>query len=218
MSALRYSPRNVYVASSWRNTRHPSVVVALRDAGHRVYDYRNPEHRGWSESNRWWEQPGCRAVSFPTVVGDVPQRQLAFRTDMEALRAADTVVLVLDSGKSAHLEAGFAAGAGKLLFVLGDVEQHPELMYGMATACMVHTAEVLDLLARWDPVARTFDPAPGAVVHYRHRVTGEVRELVPRRWAINPTIELLDAEGRLARFWPGHGIEEWERIEGEGSR
>lgn len=136
----------IYVASSWRNARHPEVVAALRAAGHIVYDYRNPEHGGWSETARWWERPGYRAVTFPVVVGDVSERQLAFATDMEALRKCDAVVLVLDSGKSAHLEAGFAAGAEKPLFVLGDEGQHPELMYGMATACMVSLDDLVERL------------------------------------------------------------------------
>ena len=33
----------IYVASSWRNERHPGVVELLRIAGHEVYDFRNPE-------------------------------------------------------------------------------------------------------------------------------------------------------------------------------
>ncbi|MBO4250274.1 MAG: hypothetical protein J5884_03355 [Paludibacteraceae bacterium] len=33
---------HIYVASSWRNTYYPEVVSALRDAGHSVYDFRNP--------------------------------------------------------------------------------------------------------------------------------------------------------------------------------
>lgn len=32
----------IYVASSWRNTYYPSVVSALREAGHDIYDFRNP--------------------------------------------------------------------------------------------------------------------------------------------------------------------------------
>ena len=32
----------IYVASSWRNTIHPSVVAALRKDGHDVYDFKNP--------------------------------------------------------------------------------------------------------------------------------------------------------------------------------
>ena len=33
---------HIYVASSWRNTYYPEVVTALREAGHDVYDFRNP--------------------------------------------------------------------------------------------------------------------------------------------------------------------------------
>ena len=34
--------RNIYVASSWRNGYYPEVVAKLREAGHEVYDFRNP--------------------------------------------------------------------------------------------------------------------------------------------------------------------------------
>jgi len=37
------------------------------------------------------------------------------------LLAADAVVLVLPSGKSAHLEAGFAVGRGKPVYVIGEL-------------------------------------------------------------------------------------------------
>ena len=32
----------IYVASSWRNAQQPAVVARLREAGHEVYDFRNP--------------------------------------------------------------------------------------------------------------------------------------------------------------------------------
>ncbi len=32
----------IYVASSWRNEYFYEVVAELRDAGHNVYDFRNP--------------------------------------------------------------------------------------------------------------------------------------------------------------------------------
>ena len=32
----------IYVASSWRNEFYPEVVEKLREAGHEVYDFRNP--------------------------------------------------------------------------------------------------------------------------------------------------------------------------------
>ena len=34
--------RKIYVASSWRNGVYPEVVAKLREAGHEVYDFRNP--------------------------------------------------------------------------------------------------------------------------------------------------------------------------------
>ena len=34
--------RKIYVASSWRNGYYPDVVAKLREAGHDVYDFRNP--------------------------------------------------------------------------------------------------------------------------------------------------------------------------------
>lgn len=34
----------IYVASSWRNQHYPEVVRRLREAGHEVYDFRNPPH------------------------------------------------------------------------------------------------------------------------------------------------------------------------------
>ena len=36
----------IYVASSWRNRYFPEVVTRLREAGHEVYDFRNPPHGG----------------------------------------------------------------------------------------------------------------------------------------------------------------------------
>ena len=33
---------HIYVASSWRNGYYPEVVAKLREAGHDVYDFRNP--------------------------------------------------------------------------------------------------------------------------------------------------------------------------------
>ena len=36
----------IYVASSWRNPYYPEVVKRLREAGHEVYDFRNPPQGG----------------------------------------------------------------------------------------------------------------------------------------------------------------------------
>lgn len=54
-----------------------------------------------------------------------------FTKDFEAMQKADTFVLILPCGRSAHLELGWAVGAGKRTAVLLDDPVTPELMYKM---------------------------------------------------------------------------------------
>lgn len=148
--------RRIYLASSWRNLRQPDVVTILRDAGHLVYDFRNPQvgyanpdpnaygfH--WSEIDTEWQ-----GWTHQQYVGslDHPVAQQGFRSDWDAMRWADTGVLLLPSGRSAHLEAGYFSGAGKDLFILLGGAVEPELMYKMATAVCLNVDELLDKLAR----------------------------------------------------------------------
>lgn len=145
--------RKIYVASSWRNERQPIVVDALRKFGHQVYDFRNPSvgydnptgvTRGfaWSDIDPAWEswdrEAYLQALWHPTA-------QLGFASDFHAMRWADAGVLLLPSGRSAHLEAGWFAQPGKELHVLLERDQEPELMYLMATSISRSIAE----LATW---------------------------------------------------------------------
>lgn len=136
----------IYVASSWRNQRQPVVVAALRAAGHDAYDFRNPKpgNQGFS-----WRQCSERdqltdPERFRSEVLTHPIARAAFELDMGALRSADVTVLVLPCGRSAHLELGWAAGAGKQTFVLFDDEiDEPELMYLMNTKICVSLEELI---------------------------------------------------------------------------
>ena len=120
----------VYVASSWRNGYYTGVVAALRKAGHEVYDFRNPPHGGagfhWTDvdenASNWSFAEYAEGLHHPKA-----ERQ--FRADLNALRWADTCVLVLPCGRSAHTEAGWMAGAGKRVIVYIPEMQEPELMY-----------------------------------------------------------------------------------------
>lgn len=124
----------IYVASSWRNIFQPEVVKALREAGHEVYDFRNPRpgDRGfhWSEIDpEWktWTEEKFRAA----LDHDLARR--GFDSDWGAMEDADLGVLVLPCGRSAHLEAGYFVGAGKPLVILLNDPMEPELMYRMAS-------------------------------------------------------------------------------------
>jgi hypothetical protein len=63
------------------------------------------------------------------------------------MKWADTFVLMLPSGRSAHLEAGWAIGAGKpTAILLHEDKFEPELMYLMADHIAVTLEEVCDWL------------------------------------------------------------------------
>ena len=122
--------RKIYVASSWRNEYYPEVVAKLREAGHDVYDFRNPPSGDpgfkWSivsEDYMEWSPEQYRDML------QHPKAEWQFHNDIEAMEACDTCVLVLPCGRSAHTEAGWFAGREKLTIAYIPERQEPELMY-----------------------------------------------------------------------------------------
>lgn len=140
--------RRIYVASSWRNPRQPFVVQALRETGHEVYDFRHPsvgdEGFHWSWIDQDWQ--GWTAEEFRDSL-EHPVAVKGFGNDFAAMEWADTGVLLLPCGRSAHLEAGYFTGAGKQLFILLGGPGEPELMYRMATRICVDLDELSEALA-----------------------------------------------------------------------
>ena len=120
----------IYVASSWRNPYYEQVVKRLREEGHEVYDFRNPPHGGngfhWIDVDEnapdWTFEDYAEGLSHPLA-----ERQ--FKADLDAMLWADTCVLVLPCGRSAHTEAGWMAGRGKKVVVYIPKMEDPELMY-----------------------------------------------------------------------------------------
>jgi hypothetical protein len=126
---------NIYVASSWRNNYQQDVVLYLRSCGYEVYDFKNPAPgvRGfhWSDIDPDWKN------WTPKKYREALQHPIAkegFKRDKDAMDWADACVLVLPSGRSAHLEAGQMSGEKKLVctYIPEDLrppEMEPELMY-----------------------------------------------------------------------------------------
>ena len=134
----------IYVASSWRNAAQPAVVQALRDEGHEVYDFRNlPGRPGfqWSWVDPAWER---WTPSRYRAALQHPVAQAGYAADWNGMVWADTGVLLMPCGRSAHIEAGYFVGAGKPLHILLGKEQEPELMYLMATSISLSLYELLE--------------------------------------------------------------------------
>ena len=137
----------IYVASSWRNAYFPEVVKRLREFGHEVYDFRNPPQGG--HGFHWTDNDDCfhlryRLCSMLSNTGAAAEKQ--FANDMEALEWADTCVLVLPCGRSAHTEAGWCKGRGMKTIVYIPKMEEPELMYKLFDAVTDSIDQLISLL------------------------------------------------------------------------
>ena len=71
-----------------------------------------------------------------------------FQADLDALNWADTCLLVLPCGRSAHTEAGWLKGAGKKVIVYIPEMQEAELMYKLFDLISDSLEEVNQYLLR----------------------------------------------------------------------
>ena len=137
----------IYVASSWRNEFYPEVLEALRNAGHDVYDFRNPPSGdgGFKWSNvdpnymEWTPQEYRQHLTSK-------QAERQFQNDIEAMESCDACVIVLPCGRSAHTEAGWFSGKGKKVIVYLPIKQEPELMYKLFNGIACNLTELFVLL------------------------------------------------------------------------
>lgn len=138
----------IYLASSWRNPDQPAAVDILRSAGHEVYDFRNPPNGvpgfSWSELDPNWE--AWTAEQYRKHLTTHPIAARGYMTDLRGMEWADTCVLFLPCGRSAHLEAGWFAGRGKRLIIWTQDGEEPELMALMANHILTNTDELLSIL------------------------------------------------------------------------
>lgn len=211
------TPRRIYVASSWRNDLQPKVVEALVDAGHEVYDFKHPAE---DSDGFHWTDVGMPSYDRATN-SDVPVDEYlagikhpiaveGFGRDFDAMRWADTCVLVLPCGRSAHLELGWFVGQGRRTAILleGPVVV-PELMYRMVD----HLATDIEDVIRWAggvPSWATLRDAVGDVmsnpeIRARHpegmtagTVLEEIRGVYPRAF---PYASMLDVHDELSAIY-----------------
>ena len=118
--------RNVYVVGSLHNPLVTEVANRLREAGHEVFD---DWHAPGPDTDSFWREyeEGRGRTYIEALAGKHAKNVFDF--DMVNLHAADTVVLILPTGKSAHMEIGYAVGVGKDCYIILDGEAHWEVMY-----------------------------------------------------------------------------------------
>jgi len=140
----------VYVASSWRNEYQPEFLHLLRSNEIPHYDFRNPPSGSYGFSWRDVdpEYPSDNVKTSCTRYLKMVSHPIAkegFEDDKKGMEAADTFVLIMPAGNSAHLELGWAIGKGLRTAILLDYNMVPELMYLLADFM---TDDPLDIL-KW---------------------------------------------------------------------
>jgi hypothetical protein len=137
--------RKVYVASSWRNEHYQQAACGLLlTHGHRVYDFRHP--RAGDNGFHWSEiDPGWKSWTVAQYRDALlhPLAEAGFQSDKEALDWADTGVIVMPCGRSAHLELGYLSGQGKPCIVFALEPMEPELMVKLASGGVAGRPEEL---------------------------------------------------------------------------
>ena len=133
--------RNIYIATSWVNSYvAKGVAKELRRLGHKVFLFCEAEYRpeGFDRfvfNGNDWKGKNLKKMEYIEFL-KYPETQRAFKSNKAGLDWADTIILLLPSGRSSHLEAGYGVGKGKDIFILGDLPLGEfDAMYRFATAC-----------------------------------------------------------------------------------
>jgi hypothetical protein len=160
----------IYLASSWRNPEQSAVLAKLRALPivGSVYDFKNPAPGntgfGWSQVDPNWKtgqkatRPGVSPADMIRLLNH-PVAQAGFRHDSRAMAECSSLVLLLESGKSAHMEFGFVAGIAFALrsisglVSMGRIPRTFVLMDGAA----LYEPELIYLLAGLTPDGEDVD-------------------------------------------------------------
>jgi|SRR5579885_1875971 len=114
-----------FIASRWRN-RDSVLELAkkLRQKGKVVYCFMETDkfHSFAADPEETMQQ----FEATPDWKNSTMIQQI-FKKDMDALKASETIVLLLPAGKSAHIEAGVGYGLGKKLVVIAQQKEAESL-------------------------------------------------------------------------------------------
>lgn len=134
----------IYLASSWRNEHYYPMLKWLREKGHSVYDFKN------ANSAFFWKEidPVNEMDTVESYLENIDHEKCerAFSNNMNALMECDALVMLTPCGRSAHWEAGWAAGADKPTAIFLNPDNfEPNLMHKGANLI----TNSLDKLETW---------------------------------------------------------------------
>lgn len=109
-----------FIASRWASMKQIQVLTEnLTTLGHEVFSFVS-DKRNFVTQN---ELQKPRVLFEKTENWEKnPEVRKVYEHDLEGLRQADTVILLLPAGVNSHIEAGIAFGLGKHLVLIGEPE------------------------------------------------------------------------------------------------
>lgn len=139
-------PRALYIASSWRNKEYENTVEFFRNAGHMVWNWRNPPTGTpafkWQEIDPLYKHGDLVSTDAYRNMIIQPRAEEGFMADYTGMKWCDTGILLLPAGRSAHIEAGWLRGFGKPVYVIRPDTEEPDLMHKLCNAICKNVAEV----------------------------------------------------------------------------
>jgi hypothetical protein len=134
----------VFVSSSWKNAQLVRALAnRLRERGHQVFDFTDPESGVEGLGGYIFDYAELAKIAESSEINWLAAlnwnaTKKAFVRDKAGLDWSDTAVMILPCGRSAHMEAGYAVGQGKRLFIIGDLpEGEFEVLYKLANGCFL---------------------------------------------------------------------------------
>lgn len=115
----------IYISSSWKNREQVrNMAINLRKMGHEVYDFTDPACR---------KSPEIPPEKFPEefdpkvhIYSQYIQREewrTAVMENMEAIKWADMIILLLPCGNDSHADWALGVGMGKNSVVVGSMRK-----------------------------------------------------------------------------------------------
>jgi hypothetical protein len=139
--------RKIYVVGSLRNPDIPRLASRLREEGHEVFD--DWFSAGPIADDSWLDHQRGKGLSYADALAG-PAATHVFEFDKHWLEWSDSVVLFLPTGRSGHIEFGYAVGSGRDAFVYFS-EGEPErwdVMYRFATGVAFSEEELIEQLGQ----------------------------------------------------------------------
>jgi len=137
----------VYLIGSLRNPQIPLLAAYLRTnlpSSDEIFD--DWYAAGPEADDKWMEYEKEREHTFAQALDGYAATHV-YEFDKKHLDSCDVAVMVMPAGKSAHLELGYCAGAGKGTIILMDGEpERFDVMYNFADHVVTSWKDLLNVL------------------------------------------------------------------------